>query len=166
MNPDEVDRCAGLYFHQDGSKFEGDLTNAPEATEGDRLAAIGNSIMIPSYLFLFSFLPQLTRGDPRSAPASSVPHSSPSPRAGPGDQERGGARRRVDAGEASSTSSFRPAAPVPLPFDPDLLQHLIPPLEDLEIGDDNPRIDAAGIDRFSRAVADPPDRMDFDGNSA
>ena len=111
------------------------------------------------------FLPELNSRDPRSAPASSVPPSSPGSRAGPVDHERGGARRRVDAGEASS-SSFTPASPVPLPFDPNLLHDLIGPLEDLELGDDIPRRDAASIDRFSRAVARPPDCMDFDGSSA
>ena len=75
MTPDEVDRCAGLYFHttENGRIDDGDYTNAPEATIGDRLAAIGNSIMIQTYLFLFSYLPELNRGRPDLHPEFVTP---------------------------------------------------------------------------------------------
>ena len=169
MNPDEVDRCAGLYFEvgEDGRAMEGDHTDAPEATEGDRISAIGNSIMIQSYLFLFSFLPEPYRaGGPSTASLPAAPPTSPGSRARPAVHERAGARGR----DAVAAPLLNSVPSVPLPFDLRSLQDLIVPLEELaneedhreglsdpeDNSSDDDHGEASAIDRFKRATDGPP----------
>ena len=161
MTPDEVDRCAGLYFHttENGRIDDGDYTNAPEATIGDRLAAIGNSIMIQTYLFLFSYLPELNRGRPDLAPPSSSPPTSPGSRAGPGVHERAGAGRR-GVSKAPRLTAEGSSPPVPFPFDPELLRDLELIDTDQQEDEEDSRSEASEMDLTSRAVDGiPPEEI-------
>ena len=159
MNPNEVDRCAGLFFSKTeaGNITAGDHTDAPEATEGDRRAAIGNSIMITTYLFLFSFLPPLTR--PGAALPLAARPSLGSPAFGQSVRLRGEGKR---LGADDLTSSDRPCK-IPFPFQNDEPQVTSSDMEvdsdeeDEAISSPDPQpCTAMQIDRASRAWNAPP----------